>query len=94
MMPEALTMILVIETYGFAVCERNESSRTRDLPEAACLQLVQEVKGPRTDAYCYRTGEPDPGSGWVRRPPTVREPICAHGGGSCAWPLLPGRRRV
>ncbi len=45
---------------------------------------------------CYRDGEPDPGSGWVRRPPTAREPICAHVvcGGPLAPPLPPGRKRV
>jgi len=27
--------------------------------------------------------------------PAIRPELrCAHGGGSCAWPLLPGRRRI
>lgn len=86
------TWVLVIEIYGFAVGERNENSRTRDLPEAACRVLVQEVRGPRTTAYCYRTGEKDPGSNWARRP-VLRAPVCANFG-PCNWPLLPGRRRV
>ena len=58
--------VLVIEIYGFAVGERNKSSRTRDLPHDACLVLVQEVRGPRVAAYCYRAGEPDPGSNWAQ----------------------------
>ncbi|MFZ0848747.1 MAG: hypothetical protein WAO08_06040 [Hyphomicrobiaceae bacterium] len=42
--------------------------------------------------YSYKTGEPDPGSGWVRRP-SKPLPVCANHG-PCNWPLLPGRRRV
>jgi len=96
-MDAVVTFVLVIETFSlFATEPRIPSSRTRDLTEAACLTLAQEVKGPSAIAYCYRTGDKDPGWGswvwgWRER---IKEPICAHGGGSCSWPLLPGRRRV
>jgi len=88
------TWILVIEMFAFAVGEPHGSSRTRDLPHDACLTLVQEVKSEKTIAYCYRTGEEDPYLPGYYARPRVKQPICAHGGGSCAWPLLPGRRRV
>ena len=78
------TWILVIEIFA----DRIEGSRTRGLTEAACLTLLQEVKGPSTIAYCYPDGTKDP-EWWPFRRPIERPPLCAHGGGSCAWPILP-----
>jgi len=70
----AYTWILVIDVIllfpGDCGCS---SSRTRELTEAACLILVQEVRSPKTIAYCYEDGTPDPGRQW----PMVRErPPC------------------
>jgi hypothetical protein len=79
---DAYVWISVIEIFADW---RNESSRTRELTEAAWLTLVQEVKSRSTVAYCYRDGEPDPVWG---KPLIKRAPICDECG------PLPGRRRV
>src|SRR4029453_9685341 len=54
------TWIRVIEMFALASGEPHGSSRTRGLPHDACLILVQEVRGPKTIAYCYRDGDKDP----------------------------------
>jgi hypothetical protein len=48
-------------------------SRTRGLTEEACLILAQEVRGPKTIAYCYRDGEKD--LGWST-PAKPQPPQC------------------
>ena len=51
-------------------------SRTRGLTDSACLVLVQEVQGPRTFAYCYRDGTPDPGRASPSKPLPPPCPDC------------------
>ena len=84
---DAATWILVIEISADwrQAGSRHESSRTRGLTETACLALIQEVRGPRTTAYCYQDGQPDPD--W-HRPAKPLPPICVE-----CWPP-PGRRRA
>src|SRR5262245_54374902 len=100
-MADPYVWILVIEIWGsWRTGERNQSSRTRDLPLEACLTLVQEVQSENTHAYCYETGTPDPGyQPWKRNRALERDPIrdCAshhYFRGSCIWPLPAGRRRI
>jgi hypothetical protein len=71
---DAYTWILVIEVVSLLSGDfRLAPSRTRDLTEAACLILVQEVRSSKTIAYCYEDGTPDPG----RRAPRIKErPNC------------------
>jgi hypothetical protein len=57
---------------------RHDTTYILTLDEGVCKALAEQVE--------RRAGM----SAWCRR----REPVCAHGGGSCAWPLLPGRRRI
>jgi hypothetical protein len=83
---DAATWILVIEIFSFDPRLRNEASRTRTLPENACLILAQEVRSEITIAYCYEDGTPDPG--WPSRPYEPLPPMCADCG------PLPGRKRV
>ena len=58
---------------------RHDRFTTHNLSAGDCAALAEEVQRTQLGAYA-----------WCRQ----REPICAHGGGSCAWPLLPGRKRV
>ena len=98
------TWVLVISAFAFAAGDYHGSSRTRDLPLDACLTMVQEVKGPRTIAYCYRTGDKDPGYGpWAwgwgwrdrtKEPGRTQDCAAQYFRGSCMWPLPPGRKRV
>ena len=83
---EATTWVLVIRVISlFAGDFRLPPSRMRDLTEAGCLILAEEVRGPKTISYCYANGTPDPGSA---RPAKPARPICDECG------PLPGRRRV
>jgi hypothetical protein len=71
---DAGSWILVIEVISlFAGDFRMLPSCTRNLKEAACLILAEEVRGPKTIAYCYRDGEKDPGRA---RPTKPQRPDC------------------
>jgi hypothetical protein len=83
---DAYVWILVINVISLLPGDLHlPSSRTRGLTEEACLILAQEVRGPKTIAYCYRDGEPDPG--WHRPSKPQRQQ-----GDECRPP--PGRRWV
>jgi hypothetical protein len=72
----APSWILVIEIFADwrHPGSRHESSRTRNLTEAACLILAQEVRSERTISYCYRDGEKD--SGMFAKPRKPQRPDC------------------
>jgi hypothetical protein len=67
-----------------------ELIRRPGVTERQCWRQAFRIEEDRgAQAWCF--SDPDgPAVSWRAR----REPLCAHGGGSCAWPLLPGRKRV
>src|SRR5262245_26494638 len=67
---DAYVWILVIEIFG----DRVEGILT----ESACLALVQEVQSPKTIAYCYEDGTPDPEWWGWRRPRVKDRPFCSE----------------
>jgi hypothetical protein len=66
-----------------------ELIRRPGLSEHQCWRQARRIEEDRgAQAWCYS----DPDEALPRR--WSSQPVCAHGGGSCAWPLLPGRRRI
>ena len=53
------------------------------------IGLLMWLLPPREIERRLKKAEPE-----VVRPPGGAPLLCAHGGGTCAWPLLPGRKRV
>ena len=66
-----------------------EETRVENLGRGECVELSMQIGGDRGKArgQCISANGRDI---LEIKPPL----LCAPGGGSCAWPLLPGRKRV
>jgi hypothetical protein len=69
-----------------------ELIRRPDLSRRECdLQAIRIDNEHGGRAWCF--SDPD-GPTWSPSHDRIRYPLCAHPSGTCAWPLLPGRRRI
>jgi hypothetical protein len=73
------------------VGQRFEEVRLPHLYPIQCTVFRDEMLRERSPVRAVCVPEPLPRA---IMPVDEPLPLCAHGGGSCAWPLLPGRRRV
>jgi hypothetical protein len=69
---------------------RFEETRMEGLARDECAEHWLRIFGDRqlVKGGCANA------TAYVVPPRTYGYPLCAHTGGSCSWPLLPGRRRV
>ena len=70
--------------------QRYEELRIEDMTRPESAERVMAIHADRGKSMgkCINC------HGRVFPPPIEPLPLCAHGGGTCAWPLLPGRKRV
>ena len=71
------------DRFGFERAEIKNMSHTECVERFLAIHADRGVKG-----HCLGT------AGTIAPRAIQPEPMCAHTGGSCAWPLLPGRKRI
>jgi hypothetical protein len=82
---------------------RYDEVRVPSLDRAQCVELLHAAESSRYLAYHQTETGRKNGKGHClgangtiapSRAAIEPVPICAHGGGPCSWPILPGRRRI